>query len=257
LIFDQGTVDFSPTRKIVAGPPGAEFPPVSFQPGSIGDKNYSPLVRILNDGGTIYNASIVAFGVTADQISFPNGNVDYSKVHDQVVAIDPFNMTVTLNLINGFSFGRPVWYVSMDASIPLAAAIEHSTYAPLQAVLPLGNDDSFSSPIERIFIATNGAEEGSCNNPTRQGLSADLADSYRPNNTLGGIPTLALDYSPIWDANLYTWTADAIANGYREQLREEFQILTFVQDGLLTGPGGAAFGSAGFSINCPIVIRLD
>jgi hypothetical protein len=257
LIFDRGTVDFSPVRNIIPGPSGAEFPPLSAQPGSIGDKNYSPLVRVLNDGGTIYNASIVAFGVDASQINFPNGGVDYSKVHDQVVAIDPVNMIVTLNLINGFSFGRPVWYVSMDASIPLAAAIEHNTFAPLQANLPLGNDDSFSSPIERIFIATNGAEEGSCANPQRQGLSADLADGYRPNNTLGGIPTIALDYSPIWDANLYEWTPAAIRSGYREQLREEFQILTFVQDGLLTGLGGQPFGSAGFSINCPIVIRLD
>jgi hypothetical protein len=43
----------------------------------------------------------------------------------------------------------------------------------------------------------------------------------------------------------------------RGQLREEFNVLTFVKDGLLTGPGGKAFGSAGFSINCPIVQRLD
>jgi hypothetical protein len=92
LIFDKGTVDFSPVRKIVPGPSGAEFPPVSAQPGSVGDKNYSPLVRVLNDGGTIYNAPIVAFGVDANQIDFPNGNVDYSKVHDQVVAIDPINI---------------------------------------------------------------------------------------------------------------------------------------------------------------------
>jgi hypothetical protein len=45
--------------------------------------------------------------------------------------------------------------------------------------------------------------------------------------------------------------------GFRGQLREEFQILTLVQDKLLTGPGGKAFGSTGFSINCPIVQRLD
>ncbi|MGC2021542.1 MAG: hypothetical protein WA654_10855 [Candidatus Sulfotelmatobacter sp.] len=257
LIFEKGTVDFTPVRNIVPGPPGAEFPPVSATPGEVGDANYSPYVQIVNAGGVIYNAPIVAFGVNADQINFPNGNVDYSKVHDEVLAIDPYNMTVTLNLINGFSFGRPVWYISTDASIPLAAAIEHNTFAPLMQKLHLGDDDSFSSPIERIFIATNGAEDGNCHNPLRQGLSADLADGHRPNNTLGGIPTIALDYSPAWDANLYEWTQDAINKGFRGQLREEFQVLTFVQDGLLTGPGGKAFGSAGFSINCPIVQRLD
>ena len=257
IVFDKGTVDFSPTRNIVPGPAGQEFPPKSFAPGAVGDQYYSPYVTITNAGNVVYNAPMIAFNVDASQINFPNGNVDYSKVHDQVVAIDTTNMTVTINLINGFSFGRPVWYISMDASIPLAAAIEHNTYAPLMDSLHLGGDDTFSSPIERIFIASNGPEEGSCDNPLRQGLSADLADGSRPNNTLGGIPTIALDYSPAWDANLYTWTDDAINKGYRGQLREEFQILTFVQDGLLTGPGGAAFGSSGFSINCPIVQRLD
>jgi hypothetical protein len=105
-------------------------------------------------------------------------------VHDEVVAIDPINQTVTINLINGFSFGRPVWYISMDASIPLSAAIEHNTFAPLMAQLHLGTDDSFSSPIERIFIGTNGPESGGCNNPLRQGFSADLADGHRPNSVL-------------------------------------------------------------------------
>src|ERR1700756_4199080 len=257
IVFDKGTVNFAPQRSIVPGPQGAEFPPKSFAPGALGDSYYSPYVQITNAGGVIYDAPIVAFGVDASQINFPNGNVDYSKVHDQVVAIDPSNMTVTINLINGFSFGRPVWYLSMDASIPLAAAIEHNTYAPLMSQLVLGHDDSFASPVERIFIATNGPEAGECNNPLRQGLSADLADSFRPNNVLGGIPTIALDHSPAWDAQLYQWTDDAINQGYRGQLREEFQILTFVQDGLITGPGGAAFGSSGFSINCPIVQRLD
>src|SRR6202140_3836825 len=257
LVFDKGTVDFSPVRSITPGPVGQEFPPTAFQPGAVGDKDYSPFVQILNAAGVIYNAPIVAFGVNASDISFPNGNVDYSRVHDQVVAIDPVNMTVTINLINGFSFGKPVWYLSMDTSIPLGAAIEHNTFAPLQAALPLGRDDSFGSPIERIFIATNGPEEGGCANPLRQGLSADLADGYRPNNVVGGIPTNALDYSPIWDAQLYEWTQDAINKGFRGQLREEFQILTFVQDGLLTAPGGAPFSTSGFSINCSIVQRLD
>jgi len=255
LVFDKGTVDFSPVRNIVPGPAGAEFPPISAQPGAVGDADYSPFVQVTNAGGVIYNAPIVAFGVDASQISFPDGNVDYSRVHDEVVAIDPINQTVTINLINGFSFGRPVWYISMDTSIPLGAAIEHNTFAPLMQKLQLGGDDSFSSPIERIFIGTNGAE--GCNNPQRQGLSADLNDGARPNNVLGGIPTIALDYSPAWDAQLFEWTKDAIDNGFRGQVREEFQILTFVQDSLITGPGGKAFGSSGFSINCPIAQRLD
>ena len=173
LVFNAGTVDFSPVRNVVPGPPGAEFPPVSAQPGAIGDADYSPYVQILNAGNVIYNAPIVAFDAQPKDINFPHGNVDYSKVNDQVLAINPFNMTVTLNLINGFSFGRPVWYLSTDASIALAAAIEHSTFAPLMQKIPLDHDDSFGSAVERIFISTNGPEDGSCNNPLRQTLPMD------------------------------------------------------------------------------------
>jgi hypothetical protein len=257
IVFDAGTVNFAPERKVIPGPPGHEFPPTFATPGEVGDANYGPLVRIVNAANVIYNAPMVAFDVDPSEINFPHGHVDYSRVHDQVVAIDPFNMTVTLNLINGFSFGRPVWYLSTDASIPLAAAIEHNTFAPLMQKILLGHDDSFASPVERIFISTNGPEAGGCDNPLRQGLSADLADGHRPNNVIGGIPTIALDYSPYWDAQLFEWTEDAIDQGFRGQVREEFQILTFVQDGLITGPGGKKFGSSGFAINCPIVQRLD
>ena len=34
---------------------------------------------------------MIAFDVDAAQITFPTGHVDYTKVHDQVVAIDPVN----------------------------------------------------------------------------------------------------------------------------------------------------------------------
>src|SRR5260370_20856256 len=106
---------------------------------------------MVNAANVVYNAPIVAFDVNANDINFQNGSVDYSRVHDQLVAIDTVNMTVTLNLINGFSFGKPVWYLSMETSTPLGAAIEHNTLAPLQAALQLGRDDTFSSPMERIF----------------------------------------------------------------------------------------------------------
>ncbi len=108
--------------------------------------------------------------------------------------------------------------------------------------------------MERLFAALNGP--GDCANPQRKGLFAAVTDGHRPNNTIGGIPTIANDYSPLWDVNVYEWTPDAIAQGYRSQLREEFQILTLVQDGFLTGPGGSPFGSSGIIVNCPPVQRL-
>jgi hypothetical protein len=254
LVFDAGTVDFTPVRQVVAGPSSAPFPPSSTQPGSVGDNNYSPLVKV---GNLIYNAPMIAFGVEAADINFPAGGVDYSKVHDEVVAIDPINMTVTLQMVNGFSFGRPLWYISMDVSLPDVAAIEGGTYAPLMSRLQTGGDDSFSSPVERLFIATNGPADGGCANPMRQGLFAALTDGHRPNNTFGGIPTIAPDYSPLWNGNLYEWTPDAVARGFRGQLREEFQILTYVQDGLITGPGGVKFGDSKFIVNCPPIQRLN
>ena len=81
-MFDKGTVNFAPVRNIVAGPEGAEFPPKSSMPGEIGDANYSPYVSIANAQGVIYNAPMVAYDVDASQINFPNGHVDYTKVHD-------------------------------------------------------------------------------------------------------------------------------------------------------------------------------
>ncbi|HEX4644194.1 MAG TPA: hypothetical protein VH598_01150, partial [Verrucomicrobiae bacterium] len=118
LVFDKGTVDFNPERHLFAGSTNQPFPPSVADPGSAGDADYSPIVQVVNGGGVFYNAPIVAFGVTADQINFPNGNPDYHLVHDQVVKIDTIHRTVTINLINGFSFGRPVLYMSMDANDP-------------------------------------------------------------------------------------------------------------------------------------------
>jgi len=254
VVFDRGAVDFKPGRQVVPGQPAAPFPPASAQPGSVGDQFYSPLVRV---GNVVYNAPIIAFDVEANEINFPNGGVDYTKVHDEVVAIDPIAGTVTLQMVNGFSFGRPLWYISMDASLPDVAAIEGATYAPLMQSLVTGRDDSFSSPVERLFIAVNGPSEGGCDNPMRQGLYAALTDGHRPNNVFGGIPTIAPDYSPMWNGNLYEWTREAVDKGYRGQLREEFQILTYVRDGILTGPGGSKFGDSKFIVNCPPIQRLN
>ena len=77
-----------------------------------------------------------------------------------------------------------------------------------------------------------------------------------PLNILGGIPTVATDYSPIWDLNVYAWTKAAIIAGYCSRLIEEFQVLGLTERGYLTGPGESKFGSSGFVVNCPIVFRF-
>jgi len=254
LEFQSGTVDFSPEHMVTQGNSSNPFPPSEAQPGAIGDKDYSPLVLVENSGGNIYNAPIVAFGANASDINFCDGNPDYSLVHDKVVRICPSEGTVTIKLTSGFSFARPVLYLSTEASVPLAAALENATLAPKLASITTGHDDSAFSTVERLFLFANGPTGKG--NPQRQGLNSALMGEGSPLNVLGGIPTIATDYSPLWDLNLGVWTQEAIDNGYRSRLIDEFTILGFVEEGWITGPGGAEYGSVGMVVNCPIVFRF-
>ena len=255
LVFNAGKVDFSPKHAVTPGDAPNFFPPKSVQPGSVGDAKYSPLVKITNAGGHIYNAPAMAFNVSAETLNkFCNGNADHSVVHDKVVKICPRESTVVLKLTPGFSFARPVLYLSTDANDPLPAALEGATFAPALQAIPTGGDDSLFSAVERIFVAVNGPTGKG--NPQRQGLNSALSDGGSPLNTLGGIPTIATDYSPLWDLNPYVWTEEAIAKGYRSRLTEEFDILGKVEKGWATGLDGGAFGSIGAIVNCPIVFRF-
>ncbi len=254
LTFDSGGVDFHPEHKLMPGEGQHAFPPRQAQAGSVGDKNYAPLVRVVNAGNHVYNAPMIAFDVSASQIHFPNGGADHSLVHDKVVKIDPDNMTVTLKLTHGYSVGRPILYLSFDSNDMVGATLEESTYAPAMSDLHIGGDDSAFSPVERLFLIANGPM--GADNPQRQGLDSAIGDKADPINIFGGSPTLTLDYSPMWDANIGEWTQDAVDKGYRSRLIDEFQTLEFVQKGWVTGPGGKKYGSTGIVINCPIVMRL-
>jgi len=234
------------------------------QPGSVGDADYSPLVQIMNAPGTpIYNAPIVAFGVNGNRINFCNGNPDYHVVHDRVVKICPNGNgggTVTLKMTPIFSFAKPSAYISLDASDPVPATLDNGTLAPALADVQTGRDDSAFSAVERLFVTVNGPT--GMDNPQRQGLNSALTDKddkgqpAPPLHVIGGIPTVALDYSPLWDLNLGEWTQDAISKGYRARVIDEFQYLGLVQGGWITGPGGKPFGSTGIVVNCPIVMRF-
>jgi hypothetical protein len=259
VVFDRGMVDFRPEHRLVAGNEPNPFPPRQIQPGSVGDRNYSPLVRLTNAGGYIYNAPIVANG---DEVEYEEGNVDHSRVHDKVVSISSRERTVTVSLTLGFTFGKPLLYLSLDASHDLPAAVELSTWAPALQDVAVGRDDSFASGIERLFAVVNGPR--GAENPQRQGFNSALAgEGAGPLNVFGGVPTVALDYSPLWDMNVGVWTDEAVENGYRSRVIDEFQFLGFVQQGHIVGAPGTplarpnnAFGSTGFIVNCPVVQRL-
>lgn len=280
LVFDRGAVDFAPERAVqqastdVSGTHNL-LEGLQYQPGSVGSSAdsengfYSPLVQISNAGGHIYNAPMVAFGTDATALrsyceGIPSGGdaAAHALLHDKVLGICPGEDgepgTVTLALTNGFSFGRPVLYLSTDASADIAASLEAATFAPALGAVAVGRDDSLFSAVERIFGFTNGPtnDYGEVN-PQRQGFnSAILGQGAGPLNVLGGIPTVATDYSPLWDLNLGEWTQEAVDNGYRSRMTEEFAILGMAQRGFLTGPGGTPYGSTGIIINCPIVHRL-
>ncbi len=256
VVFEQGTVDFTPEHVLTPGKAPNAFPPTKFQPGAEGDADYSPLVRL---GGIIYNAPIVAFGVEASDIDYCKKAPDYAKVHDKVTRICPSDNTVTLKLTNGFSFSRPIVYLTTESNDALAATLEGATLAPGLNDITVGRDDSFTSGVERLFAFTNGPTNVSADevNPQRQGFnSALLGDGAGPLNVLGGLPTLATDYSPMWDVNLGEWTQEAIDNGYRSRITDEFTWLGMVVRGFVTGPGGKPFGSTGIIVNCPAVARL-
>jgi hypothetical protein len=255
VTFERGTVDFSPELAVTPGDAPNYFPPKTVNPGAIGDAGYSPLMKLTNAGGHIYNAPIVAYNVSADQLNaFCDGKADHKLVHDKIVKICPKEGTVTLSLTLGFSFARPVLYLSTDASVDLAAAMETATLAPGMKDIPGGGDDSFDSAVERIFPVVNGPMGK--DNPQRQGFNSALAGEGGPLNTLGGIPTIATDYSPMWDLNPVVWTQEAIDKGYRSRVNEEFFILGLVEKGWLTGLNGGQFGSVGIIVNCPVVYRF-
>lgn len=266
LTFDVGTVDFAPEHSVTPGEGPNFFPPAAFQPGSEGDMYYTPLVRVVNAGNHVYNAPVVSFGTTEDELdAFCDGNPDYSKVHDRVARICPDEGTVTIRLVPGFSFAKPVLYMSTDTNNPMAAALEQATFAPGMQDIAVGRDDSAFSAVERIFAFANGPVNADPadipeglppQNPQRQGFNSALSGQGAPLNVLGGIPTVATDYSPLWDLNVGVWTDEAIERGYRSRLTEEFAILGFVQRGFVTGPGGAPYGSTGIIVNCPIVFRF-
>jgi hypothetical protein len=258
FVFDAGAVDFSPERKLVPGDAPNYFPPKSAEPGSIGDANYSPLVRV-DDGTAVFNMPMVAFNVSAETLNkMCDGNADHRIVEDKVVKICPRDGTVTLKLTLGYTFGKPIFYLSTEANDKTVATLEGATFTPALASLPFALEDaSVGEAAERLYTFVNGPM--GVGNPFRQGLDSAIGDagSHGPLNVLGGIPTINLDYSPLWRVFPVKWTDAAIAKGYRTRMTDAIQIEDAGERGIIESIAGGRPKPVGFVVNCPVVYRIN
>lgn len=254
FVFKSGKVDFSPQRQVAPGTGASVFPPRVATPGSVGDEDYTPLVRV---NGVVYNAPVLAYNVSrAELAAMTAGRVNYAKVHDKIVAFDMANNLVTLKLTPGYSFSKVVFYISTDASDPLAATLEESTLTPaLQGANQDLPDHFIGQGNERLAIFINGPTGK--DHPFRQGIESAIMDGRSPLNIFGGIPTINLDYSPMWDAELIQWSKDAVAKNYRTRIIDLLHMYGLEQKGVLEGFGGGPIKRSGIVINCPVVARLQ
>ena len=250
LTFDRGTVDFSPERKVVPGNAPNFFPPLEAVAGSKGDAYYTPVVRV---GDVVYNATVVAFDVDANEIEFPNGGIDYSKVIDRAVAISPRLGTVTLSLNIGTMNGTPMLFMSLDSNDNLVSALEATTFAPALSDIPVGLNDNPNSAVAVNYIMLNGPLGD--DNPQKQGVNSALGGSGQVFDIFDSAPGLVPGYSPMWDLYLAEWTQDAIDKGYTSAIYSELQFLGLVKGGWITGPGGKV-GPSGLISNCPLVMSF-
>lgn len=256
--FEAGKVDFSPDRSVTPGSAPNFFPPKAYKPGSVGDASYSPLVHIKNAAkDVIFNAPMLAFNVSEEKLNeFCDGNPDHKLLHDKVVAICPRDGTVTLALTIGFTFSKPILYLSTEANDPLVATLEGATYAKALEDLPFALEDaSPGESAERIYVFANGPT--GLENPQRQGLDSALSDGRGPLNVLGGIPTINLDYSPMWRLFPAKWTSAAIQHGYRSRLTDAIHIEDMASKGLIKSIDDGDLRAVGFIVNCPVVYRVN
>ena len=254
LVFDSGMVDFLPERRGQPGPDGAPFPPAVAMPGSVGDEDYSPLVRVTNAGGHIFNAPVVAFDVEGAALDrFCGGDSDHALVHDKVVRICPRDGTVTLQLTSGFSGGKHIEYISSEANVAPVAALKGATFAPRLSDVPADQGDAAWSAVEPIYVVINGITDAS--ETVRQGLMSALADGLPRLNVTGDVPTLGEGYSPFWASHPVFW--DDAGLDRRRLIISEAAVPTLAAAGLIHGPGGGPIASDGILVNCPVIARRD
>ncbi len=232
-----GAPDFSAARTYVASTDG--FPPTSATPGGVADADYSPFVHVSGEDGVL-NAPILATG------DGPFDVTTHTNTEDRVLAIDTTRMTVTLTLARGFVDGKPIYYISPDASDPVAATVERATYVPRLA-------KANSAATIPIGVVANGPTAL----PMAQGLKylaldtpldkdatlANAAQISAPFNILSLIPNVTHPYdqngySPLWSAQVVGTPQTTRITSYTTFAAHDPK-------------------PAGFVVNCPVIAFGD
>lgn len=254
LIKFRGAVDFSPERVIQPGPDPMTFPPAVAKPGAVGDAEYSPL--IIMPSGSALSASIVA---------------NSTGTHDHLVSIDYNKGTVVFELLDGFQGGAEFFYHLVTESSDIGAAtIERGIYTPRLANLPEFGRSFPTDESALLGFAPLANGETGVSNPNRQGLNSTILDG----TAADPINVFPLDpdnnkkynnnYSPMWDAHIYMWTAAAIQAGKRVRVKSLDQLTQLVKDGSVTNfvgntgqPNGYVAGlkPTRVIINCPVMAQ--
>jgi hypothetical protein len=250
FVFDRGAVDFSPERMLLPGDAPDYFPPQLAHAGSVADDAYTPLARV---GDVVYNATTVAFDVDADEIEFPDGDVDHRKVMDRVMAISPAAGTVTFAMNLGTVAGHPIVFISLESNDHFVSAAEATTYTPALNDVSFGADNAPDSSVAVNYIMINGPTGDG--NPQIQGVNSALSDATGQVFDIFKVaPDIRDGYSPMWDLYLGWWTDAAIARGYRGRIHSDLEWRTLVEEGWITGKDGGPMGSVGLVSNCPLIL---
>ena len=282
VIFEKGAVDFSQPREI-APDSGDERsrPPTVFRPGAVGDGHYTPLVKLTDAGGHIYNMPVIAFDVAPEDIDAPDGDVDHSLVHDRVLSIDMFDSVplatgdprldellrawpgsrVRLELVPGFSAGKPVLYLGMDASVADVAGAEKGTFTPALRDVVFGFFDPLLGSAERRLAFP--ANAAGCKTPQGQDsagsstITADqgTADQGAASGGLDDIADAGLDYIPIQNVDADQWALQAEI-GQRSGSAFKLQFPDFSLAGFSAEMHSPAISSVGHHVNAPIIYRF-
>ncbi len=277
----EGAPDFSPARTLVPGPNGV--PPQAVRPGSVSRPGYSPYVQV-QGSSVVFNAPIVATG------EGPFDVTTHTNTHDRTLGIDTQRMTTDHLFIRGFANGEPILYLSFEASDPLTATLERSTFIPTLSNLASrnggGRANSARASIFQFVNSRRGLERpsafGATDGPGRaQGVIHALLDGL-PNvdaaisnpavlegfqrgadvsNIFDVFPTNSRrgdrrEYSPAWDQINGVYTRAAVARRLNGLKTDANVVRRLASRDLVRTPSGGRLASTGTVINCPALAFL-